>query len=47
MVGIAGAGDEHLALLSQVAMTFSDEGEIAKLREATTVREVLDVLAQA
>ena len=30
-VGIAGVGDEHLGILSKIAVVFSDEDEVAKL----------------
>ena len=44
MIGIAGAGDDHLALLSRIAETFTDEDAVARLRAATTPDEVLAVL---
>ncbi len=44
VIGIAGAGDDHLALLSRIAETFVDKEQIAKLRSATTPQQVLDVL---
>lgn len=34
-VGIAGVGDEHLGILSKIAIIFSDEDEVAKLVNAT------------
>lgn len=34
-VGIAGVGDEHLGILSKIAIIFSDEDEVAKLVDAT------------
>ncbi|KAA9135396.1 PTS sugar transporter subunit IIA [Microbacterium caowuchunii] len=34
VVGIAGKGDEHLEILSQIALLFSDEDEVAKLKAA-------------
>lgn len=43
-VGIAGRGDEHLGILSAIAIVFSDEAEVAKLLEAATPAEVLDLL---
>jgi PTS system mannitol-specific IIC component len=43
-VGIAGAGDDHLALLSRIAETFVDADAVARLRSATTPDEVLAVL---
>jgi PTS system mannitol-specific IIC component len=44
VVGIAGAGDDHLALLSRIAETFVDEDAVARLRAATSPDEVLTVL---
>ena len=45
VIGIAGAGDDHLALLSRIAETFTDPDAVARLRAATTPDEVLAVLA--
>ncbi len=44
VLGIAGAGDDHLALLSRIAETFTDQDAVARLRAATTPDEVLAVL---
>ncbi len=44
VLGIAGAGDDHLALLSRIAETFTSKDQVARLREATTPQQVLDVL---
>jgi PTS system mannitol-specific IIC component len=44
VLGIAGAGDDHLALLSRIAETFVDQDAVARLRAATTPDEVLAVL---
>jgi PTS system mannitol-specific IIC component len=44
VLGIAGAGDDHLALLSRIAETFTDLDAVARLRAATTPDEVLAVL---
>jgi PTS system mannitol-specific IIC component len=44
VVGIAGAGDDHLTVLSRLAEVFTDEGEIARLRAAGSPDEVLAVL---
>lgn len=43
VVGIAGQGDEHLALLQNVAMTFSDPAQVARLENATTADEILAI----
>ncbi len=45
VVGIAGAGDDHLALLSKLAKVFVNKEEIARLEAATTAAEVQEILA--
>ena len=44
VVGIAGAGDDHLTVLQRLAEVFMDESEIARLRAATSADDVLAVL---
>jgi len=44
VVGIAGAGDDHLTVLQRLAEVFMDQGEIDRLRAAGTADEVLAVL---
>jgi PTS system mannitol-specific IIC component len=44
VLGIAGAGDDHLALLSRIAETFTDQEAVARLRAARTADDVLAVL---
>jgi len=44
VLGIAGAGDDHLALLSRIAEIFVDQDAVARLREARTPDDVLAVL---
>jgi len=44
VVGIAGAGDDHLGLLRSIAMVFADQSQVARLRAATSADEVLAVL---
>jgi PTS system mannitol-specific IIC component len=44
VLGIAGAGDDHLALLSRIAETFTDQEAVARLRAASTPEDVLAVL---
>ncbi len=44
VVGIAGAGDDHLALLRQLARVFSDDESIARLERAESSDDVLAVL---
>jgi PTS system mannitol-specific IIC component len=44
VLGIAGAGDDHLALLARIAETFTDQEAVARLRAASTPDDVLAVL---
>ncbi len=44
VVGIAGKGDEHLEILSQIALIFSDEDEVEKLKRAGTPEELYALL---
>jgi PTS system mannitol-specific IIC component len=44
VVGVAGAGDDHLALLSRIAGIFTDEQQVEALRAASTPEEVTAVL---
>jgi PTS system mannitol-specific IIC component len=44
VLGIAGAGDDHLELLSRIAEVFTSKDQVAELRAATTPQQVLDVL---
>lgn len=45
VVGIAGKGDEHLEILSQIALIFSEEDEVAKLNAASTPEELYTLVA--
>ena len=45
VVGIAGRGDEHLEILSQIAILFSDEDDVAKLNAARTADELYALLS--
>jgi len=45
VIGIAGRGDEHLEILSQIAILFSDEDDVAKLNAAQTPDEVFALLS--
>ncbi|BBZ34429.1 PTS mannitol transporter subunit IICBA [Mycolicibacterium confluentis] len=47
VVGIAGAGKDHMALLSRIASVFLNSDEVAKLRAARTAEEVKAILAVA
>ena len=44
VVGIAGVDNEHLGILSKIAIIFSDEVEAKKMLDATTVDELYQLL---
>ena len=44
VVGIAGAGKDHLALLSKLATVFVDDEQVARLRRAQSAEEVRGIL---
>ncbi len=44
VVGIAGKGDEHLGILSGLAIAFSDEGTVEKLSAASTPQEIVELI---
>ena len=44
VIGIAGAGDDHLALLARIAEIFVDADRVAQLRAARSPEEVMEVL---
>jgi PTS system mannitol-specific IIC component len=44
VLGIAGAGNDHLSLLAKIAETFTDKDRVAQLRAARSADEVLEVL---
>jgi len=45
VIGIAGRGDEHLEILSQIAILFSDDDDVAKLNAAATPDELFALLS--
>ncbi len=45
VIGIAGKGDEHLDILSQIAILFSDDDDVARLKAAATPEELYALLA--
>jgi PTS system mannitol-specific IIA component len=45
-VGIAGVGDEHLGILSKIAIIFSDEDEVEKLVQAKDADELYAILEE-
>ncbi|MGN7860947.1 PTS sugar transporter subunit IIA [Microbacterium sp. 22303] len=46
VIGIAGRGDEHLEILSQIAILFSDEDDVARLTVAGSAEELYGMLAE-
>jgi mannitol PTS system EIIA component len=44
VVGIAGKGDDHLGILSGIAIAFSDEATVEKLGAAATPQEFADLI---
>ncbi|KGI70217.1 PTS mannitol transporter subunit IICBA [Mycolicibacterium rufum] len=47
VVGIAGAGKDHMALLTKIAQVFLKSEDVARLRQATTSEEVKAILTAA
>jgi PTS system mannitol-specific IIA component len=45
-VGIAGLNNEHLEILSKIAIVFSDEDEVQKLIDATDSAELFSLLEE-
>src|SRR6478735_7030239 len=45
VIGIAGKGDEHLEILSQIAILFSEEDEVARLKTLQTPEELYTALS--
>ncbi len=45
VIGIAGKGDEHLEILSQIAILFSDEDDVARLKAAQSPEELYGILS--
>lgn len=44
VIGIAGKGDDHLGILSGIAIAFSDESTVEKLAAATSPQEIADLI---
>lgn len=44
VVGIAGKGDDHLGILSGIAIAFSDEATVEKMTAASTPQEIVDLI---
>lgn len=47
VIGIAGKGDEHLEILSQIAVLFSEEAEVERLKRAQTPEELYQLISAA
>jgi PTS system mannitol-specific IIA component len=47
VVGIAGKGGEHLEILSKIAILFSDDSEVEKLRAAATPEQLFSQIVAA
>ena len=45
VVGIAGAGKDHLALLNTIAQVFLNKDDVARLRSAQSPEEIQAILA--
>lgn len=46
VIGIAGVGDEHLEILSRIAILFSEEDDVARLSAAKTSEELYALLSE-
>lgn len=46
IIGIAGKNDDHLEILSKIAVVCLDEGNVSKLINARTKQEVIDILME-
>ncbi|ENH98170.1 PTS system mannitol-specific transsporter subunit IIA [Gracilibacillus halophilus YIM-C55.5] len=44
IIGIAGKGDEHLEILSNIALVCADEANIEKMKQADSKEAILDIL---
>lgn len=44
VIGIAGKGDEHLEILSKIALTCQYEENVEKLKKARTKQEIIEIL---
>ena len=46
VIGIAGAGNDHLELLGKIAEVFLDESKIAELEQATSAQQISDAFGR-
>lgn len=46
VIGIAGKGDEHMSILTKIALTVNDERNVERLRTAKSAAEVLSIIEE-
>lgn len=46
LIGIAGMNDEHLEILSSIALVCQDENNVGKLRNADVKEEIISILTE-
>ncbi len=46
IIGLAAVGDEHMDILSNIAIMCADDDQLARILKATTVDEIYDIFAQ-
>lgn len=46
LIGIAGRNDEHLEILSAIALVCQDENNVSKLRHAAAKEEIISILTE-
>ncbi|MBV4423464.1 PTS sugar transporter subunit IIA, partial [Clostridium tyrobutyricum] len=44
VIGIAGKGDDHMEILSSIALTVQYEENVEKLRNAKTEQEIIEII---
>jgi len=46
VIGIAGIGDDHMEMLSQIALTIQYEENVQKLKNAKTEKEIIKIIVE-
>ncbi|XOQ43637.1 MAG: Mannitol-specific phosphotransferase enzyme IIA component [Clostridium sp.] len=46
VIGIAGKGDEHLEILTKIALTVQDQKNVERLRYADSAQEILSIIEE-
>ena len=46
VIGIAGKGDEHMEILSKIALTIQYEENVERLRKAKTPEEIMEIIEE-